>query len=342
MSAKETIAVGNLSHYSAVCTNRKYTGICIGAGGAKAALELGAINEFWSRNQLQNLYYYSGSSAGSMLALLMAVGYTPAEILAKLCSPDFARHFNTINFMNIPSIYGLYPNSILRNKIEEMVMVKLGYCPTFAQLRDRIGKYIIVPVYCLSETDESKRKIYCSPQNTPNMHVITAVVLSCTMPIMFQKATYDGNVYLDGAYVSSFPIKELQKVSPVNTPILGILLDNRNSADMNTFTGYSMEILLIAVKDQDNLSSVTDYTDVFEITTPPNLQSHNFNITTKDKMRLFSIGTNQIKKLFISIDALFPYDIEREPDEIWTDPTDIESDDDIPTPSKPVSEKKCE
>lgn len=299
------IAIGSRSIISPLCPSKMYGGICIGVGGINGILMTGAIHEFFTRGQLKNLSYYAGSSVGSIIVTLLAVGYEPIDMLTALCAPDFTRQFLSLNFMNLPSIYGLYPNSTIRTKLEQMIMLRLGYIPTFAELYHNLGKQLIIPIYCLSEPETNNRKIFCSRHTTPDMSILDAIILSCSIPIMFQKANYKGKVYIDGSYTSTFPIQALQDIIPEECDILGICLEN-NQVKLDCFLGYITAILMVPLQDQDNLCQVNrGQTDVLEICSNANaVSSITFDLTATQKMNMFSHGTKQVRTFLASMTSV--------------------------------------
>jgi hypothetical protein len=180
-----------------------------------------------------------------------------------------------------------------------MILLKLGHIPTFEDLYTKMGKYLIVPVYCLSETDVKLRKTVCSPKTTPDMSILDAVVLSCTIPVIFQKAMYRGKVYIDGAYASKFPIEVLQEAmleaSLEGCNILGIDLKSEET-NLNTFLGYITSILMIPLQEQQHYN-ILPCTDIIEIITEKSASAINFSLSATEKMNLFSYGSKQIKNL---------------------------------------------
>lgn len=305
VSSEINSQIGSRSVYSSQLATRQYKGLCLSAGGVKGILLAGALNEFWLQGQLSELQYYAGSSVGAAIALLLAVGYSPVEILTSVCATDFAAQFSTLNFMNLPSLLGLYPLSTLRNKLIELVKTKLGIIPTFIEFKEKYNKIYITPVYCLSETKVENRKTFCSPETTPDMDIVEAAVISCSIPIIFEKAVYQGKRYMDGAYTSVFPINILQNLCPPSTPILGIFLEiNQNNID--SFIGLFSEMFMIPLHDQDNLSNLAPTTEVLEIAgnkanSKYKSSAFNFNLSTKEKMDMFSHGWKQIQTLLDSM-----------------------------------------
>jgi len=289
-----------MSNTTETYQTKQYGGICIGVGGIKGILQSGAIHEFWVRGQLKNLTYYSGSSAGGMIAALLCIGYEPIDLLTSLCTPDFANQMNSnLNFMNLPTIYGLYPNSIIRKKIEQMFMLKLGYLPTFLDIKNKLHKFLTIPIYCISEKEIKNRKIYCSPVTTPDMQVVDAIVLTCSIPLVFQKAVYKDKVYIDGAYTSTFPIQALQDVCPIECPILGICIKDEE-INLDSFIGYSSAILTIPLQEQHNLCNMYSDIDVIEIQADSSVSAFNFNLSVREKIHMFNFGVKQVKDLLSS------------------------------------------
>lgn len=294
--------VGSNSNYSSDIFNKQYTGLCISVGGIRGLLQAGAIHEFYIRKQLDNVNFYAGSSVGSMICTLLAIGYTPLDILTTFCSPDISTQFSGMNIMNLPTLSGFYPNTILREKIQELIMLKIGYIPTFKDMLTNYNKYLIIPVYCLSENTINKRKIYCSPENTPDMKVLDAVILSCSIPIVFQKAKYNEKVYLDGAYTDMFPIKYLCRLMSKDSNILGITLEQPVDNNLNSLMGYLIAIHMIPLYDQEiNKDDIPENAEVIELCNSTKVQSFKFNLSVKEKMDMFSRGSKQIKNLIKKI-----------------------------------------
>jgi len=289
--------LGSRSHYSMDLPSRKYKGLCVGSGGIRGLLEVGMLHEFWERKQLDELTHYSGCSIGSVIVSLLAVGYKPVEILTAACSSELTNGFKIFNPLNIKYIGGFYETSILRNKLTEMFFVKLGYSPTFSDMLNKLGKFIIIPSYCLSEENPLNRQVYFSPLSSPDMKLIDAIIYSCNIPIIFERIKVEGKIYIDGAYTSVFPIKELQKNLP-NDYILGLILQ-KPQLDIDTLLGYIWNILLIPMDQQNNLDTLTSSTDVLEVKNlDTGVTEFNLSASTVDKMNMFLKANAQMKKVF--------------------------------------------
>jgi predicted acylesterase/phospholipase RssA len=273
--------------------SKRYVGLCLGVGGMKGLLLLGALYVFWQNDQLQMVRYLSGSSVGSMIVALLAIGYNPLEMLVAICDAYFTDKFSVLNWRNIGTIMGLFPHSILRGKLEEMFMIRLGYLPTFKQLAENMNKHLIIAAYCLSDPDPKTSKVYFSWKNTPDMPVIEAIILSCSVPGVFQQAKYDGKIWTDGACTSTFPIRALQSVVPDNAPILGLYLGS-HSVNLDDPLGYLYALMSFPFRDQDNLSGLGENVEYISIKGTESqsslMSSINFARGASQKIEMFVCG----------------------------------------------------
>ena len=266
----------------------------------KGILLLGALHAFATRGQLRNLAYYAGSSIGAMIVVLLAVGYEPLELLTVICDPYFTGQFGALNFGNLGSLMGLFPHSIMRTKLEELMLLKLGYLPTLGDLLHRLHKHVIITEYCLSESDPRKCKVYFDPLTHPDVPVVDAVILSCSIPGIFQRAKWRDKIWIDGACTSLLPIAALQAAAPPQCPILALTL-KPDPADLETMTGYFYSVISIPFRDQDYTSDLSPSTDVIEIVSEPTtgslISSLNFASGSRQKISMFTHAVKQVQDL---------------------------------------------
>lgn len=295
----------SVSKYNSDLSSKQYKGLCLGVGGMKGLLLLGALHVFWQNEQLQTITHLAGSSVGSMIVALLAIGYNPLEMLVAICDAYFTNQFSALNWRNIGTIMGLFPNNILRTKLEEMFMIKLGYLPTFKQLAENLDKHLIIASYCLSDPDPKTSKVYFSWESSPEMSIIEAIILSCSVPGIFQQAKYNGKVWTDGACTSMFPIRELQAKSPNNIPMLGLYLGS-DPVNLDDPLGYLYALMSFPFRDQDNLSGLSENIDYVAIKGTESaglMSSINFARGASQKINMFISGARQIQNIFKKIQA---------------------------------------
>ena len=276
-----------------------FNSLCISSGGVKGIVMLGALHYFYISGNLKNLKYFAGTSVGSIIVFLLSVGYSPLEILTFSCDDEITKPFQNINLLNISNIHGIFHNKIIGNFIEFKIKQKLGgKSPTFIEYFKDYGKYLVIPVYCLSEPVE-KRKVICSPDDTPDMKIIDSVILSCNIPIIFEKAVYNDKVYIDGAYTSNFPVKYLEERISYNEnhddyKILGITLKSDNN-ELENLLDYIIAIQNIPIAEQYEKLSDTSNLKIINVDCPKEISIINFKLSTSKKSDLFNYGFEQIK-----------------------------------------------
>ena len=275
----------------------KYKGICLSSGGVNGVVQLGVLHEMFMNDELDELSYFSGCSIGSIICFLLAIGYTPIEILTHSCDKKFASQVTHINVMNIPSMYGLYPISIITDKLKELALVKLGYNPSFKDLL-LLGKNLIITTYCLGSSNgdpipDDEKYLFISADNFPDMKIIDAIAMSSAIPIIFQQVIYEGRIYIDGCCNTNFPIYELEYIVPIGEPIIGITIKYKEN-DLSTLFGYINALLNISLTAND-ISRVSSRTRVIEL--PIMHANYMLSITTTQKIKMFIDGSRHYKQL---------------------------------------------
>lgn len=191
---------------------------CLGVfqgGGCKALAFVGAYGEAFDRG-----VFFSGvcgTSAGSILASLVAAGATPKQLAEIVAAVDFNKfkkpaepklfRFKKNTKMRVAECFekgralmrlGFYSSEYLENWIDDQLRVLLGKPTagkiTFADLN--------IPLYVVAtQLGSSTPKIW-SVYDTPHDSVAFAVRCSCSIPIFFQPVN---GTYVDGGVISNLP-----------------------------------------------------------------------------------------------------------------------------------------
>ena len=119
----------------------------------------------------------SGSSAGSIIALFLAVGMSVDEILKISLSLDVSQLMK-IRITSFYSKFGFVDISPIRKKLVEIC----GHDPTFNELDMKI----YISAFCLNTSET----VYFSKDTHPDMKVIDAVCMSMAVPVIFACGTY--------------------------------------------------------------------------------------------------------------------------------------------------------
>ena len=204
----------------------KYFGNCKGVfqgGGCKAIAYIGAYREAYERGV--NFSEVAGTSAGSIIAVLIAAGASPDKLESIVSKIDFRQ------FEKNPSSTGGYKGSsvlvkivssllLLLGEIGRMVrnfLLYLGYRDSGTiesfidkELSELLGikkdtitfSDLKMPVSVISSDLKNSNVKVWSRELTPNDSVAYAVRCSCSIPLFFQPV--DGR-YVDGGMLSNLP-----------------------------------------------------------------------------------------------------------------------------------------
>lgn len=267
--------------------------VLIVAGGAvKGVSILGAIHYAFDNNLLNNINTFVGTSVGSMIVYFMSIGYTPIEIFKKIHKHKIFERLNASTNLTGMIGEGILPFTHIQEILEKMTIDKIGYYPTLKDIQNKFNKKLIMVTYNLS-----KDKIeYLTPDDNPDLPCLTAIRMSSNIPFLFEQFKYMGCYYIDGGIADNFPISYATKYG---SNMIGFYTSSDNdsvSLDNNKIVSYIMKLMSIMPnihlkdiieknKDKGTFINIVDDNPML-----------NFNLSTKDKLNLFSLGFNFSKK----------------------------------------------
>lgn len=204
--------------------NFKY--LVIEGGGMKIIPASGCIRALDEYGVLNNLIKFAGSSAGAILASVLACGYTPTEIDNIMIETDFTK-FQDDDFgfirdsFRIINNYGLCPGEYFLKWMDDKIKLKLGKKnATFQDLKKQTNKFLYITSLCV---DDDKLCIF-SFENTPNMIISQAVRMSVSIPFFYCPVLFENKYYIDGGISNNYPIDLFDKKGEENNKTLGIKL----------------------------------------------------------------------------------------------------------------------
>jgi NTE family protein len=209
---------------------------------------------------LKNITRYAGTSAGSMMASLLCMGYSLEDIdnlLVDISHMDLfqKKRCKLYNFFtNVYSLYrqyGIYDiqpleefvKNTLRNKWK--ILTGVDEDPTFNDVFVKLGKELVLT----STNMNTNELIYFSHKLTPNTPIYKSVISSSCIPGIFKPVKYDfnpdvseKNVYLmDGGIILNYPIFVFDHGNPYeafssgdfNDKTLGFLIQTTDDSLLN-------------------------------------------------------------------------------------------------------------
>lgn len=215
----------------------------------------------------------SGSSAGAILALFLAVGMSMDEIV------DVSLSLNIPNFVKIRigsffNKFGFVDMVPIRKKLVDIC----GSDPTFNELDMKI----YVSAYCLNTAET----VYFSKDTHPDMKVIDAVCMSMAVPFIFACGNYEDNIYVDGGMKEEYPLTPFLDKKPYEVTCIKIKMDRIFQETIDNPKQFVDVLVRSALSNREVYKlpikiveiNVGD-TDVFD-----------FNMEYEEKIRLYNTG----------------------------------------------------
>lgn len=266
-----------------------YDCLVVAGGASKCISALGALYFCDLQNKLRGITKYSGTSAGGIICYLMCIGYTPFELIKFIISSSFIEEFQRLNLTAVIDRKGLINYYVIQDYFEKLTLNKIGYLPTFRDLRIKFGKDLTLASYNVSQNEIE----YFNADTYPDVPCLTALRMTVNVPLLFERFFYGGSEYIDGGLVDNFPIDYYASRS---LRILGI---NINPLDNNKHQNYVMYLLKIAMIPYMFFNSKKKYpenSDVIEIKS--DVQTFDFHLTITKRLDLFSIGCKTAMMFF--------------------------------------------
>lgn len=278
-------------------------GVALAGGGIRGIAHAGVLKAL-EENDIQ-IDAISGTSAGSIVAALYAMGYKPYYIYVLF--KKYAQEI--INIGNAPIINGI--GNFIKNKkigisgLNDGTLLEKMYNELALRKGVKVIGDIKMPL-AISTVDISEAKEYiitnCAQRNNPFDNYITeipigkAVRASSSFPAVFCPCEYKNHMFLDGGTLDNIPIIPLKKI--YNQKILAVNFE----ADKVEITSDVMDIIMKTIDIMGNKIAEKGLEQSDFILTVPTDKAGLFDIEKLDKCYKFGYDTTiknieKIKKL---------------------------------------------
>lgn len=273
--------------------------LVMSGGGVKGIAQLGCLHYFHEKGtlNLKEIHSFYATSIGSVICLLMICDYTPMDILKEIYDMDILKEAYSIDpsnfgFYHLTKGHGVMSLDKFFKRIKGYVKSKFkdengkGYIPTFERLYQITGKYFVV-----TGTNISKSKVeYFSLNTYPDMKVTDAVKISCSLPIIFQKIEYNGDIYTDGGILDNFPYDQIQNKKE---KVLGVIVTGTDvTSDGKSLYSYLYKLITLPINTLTELricnANLNDNTTL--VRTTINVSVVDFNLDRETQMKFFTKG----------------------------------------------------
>lgn len=273
-----------------------YNKLILSGGGIKGLLTLGSLQCFYDKNLLNDVDELIGTSIGSIICFLLAIGYTPIELIVSICTSRIFEKIKTIDIISLTNNEGGVNWNIINEYLENLTINKIGKLITFQELFDEFGKNFTAVTF--NYTD--KKVEYISKETHPNMNCLLAIKMSSNIPLIFKPFKYEHKYYVDGAMGNNFPIN---CANENDKKVLAINLTKKHVRDVEKlgFLSYIWSLLLIHIDKNviENLERCKHLTNI-EIISLNECKNTDWNIDLHniDMLNMFSSGYSFTKNHF--------------------------------------------
>lgn len=273
-----------------------FTTLVLSGGAFKGAMFLGFLSYLEELKMLKNFNTFIGSSSGSIVSFLMAIGFTVQESF--YATQEGARAYidrplDIDNIINIVQTMGVDNGDGFQSWLQDCLFKKLGQRDiTFIDFAKSFGKNLII---CASNLS-TKEVHYFSVDDTPHVSVIQAIRASISVPFVFTPVTIDGHLFVDAILLNNFPMEKSYRSGLKDT--LGLVLTSDDyvpqSLNLFTYVRLMIESLLIKVntKPQDLLQCQSNVIiELYDSTSNEiNIETCKINIQIEDMDTYFQKG----------------------------------------------------
>ena len=241
-----------------------------------------------------------GVSVGSMIGLFYVLGYTSEEMTEEIHKVRLDK-LKDIKFMNFIGKYGLDSGISLMNWVDGLV-IKKGFDKniTFKELYSRTN----IDFQVVAANVNKYTLTNFNYETTPETKVTDAVRMSISIPFVFTMNRFEGDVYVDGALIDSYPIylfkDKLDSVLGMKLTSNGELPDDKVDEKIDNIESFVYHVMACFIVQRDRKTTTSEeYKDhTVYINTEGITQTINFNLDHNQKDKLIEMGYKACERFF--------------------------------------------
>lgn len=262
--------------------------LVLSGGSIKGLTYIGVIKALYENiNIFDKIKCFAGASAGSVFATLLYFKIPLENFENKFLTTDFSTAFE-LDIEDLLEKYGLDNGS----KMMSLFINCLGEYQnfTFKEAYEKTGKRLVISGTCLNDYTIE----YFDYLNHPNLKIIKAIRISCSIPLLFTAESINDKIYIDGATLEPLPLSIFPKEKT-----LGVWIVDKNPCDsyhgdLSNLEGYIYNLMMCIRERLVNLHDFDNKYDILKIELE-NVNFLEFDMTLQKKKEIVQIGYNTIK-----------------------------------------------
>ena len=241
--------------------------LILSSGGPALLNQLGALSLFVEKKyieyeKIQSIY---SCSSGAFIAVLFYLNIDIDEIIEYFIERPWNKLFdvNLTNMINIYSEMGLFDINTFKSAFDPLFKIKnLNTNITFKEFYEYNKK----DLYIFATNHETFESTVFSHKNTPDVSLMEALYMSCTVPFILKPLKHKNSYHVDGVYTARFPIKSFLKDNPdvdLNE-VFGMYLKSKKKMEKketikHNFLSFHLDIIIkLLSKNNEEDYSILD------------------------------------------------------------------------------------
>ena len=279
--------------------------LVISGGGPVGFTYLGALeylnkSQFWNRENIESIY---ATSIGSVIATCICLNYDWETLNKYVLERPWHEVFKISGQQIFDSYYkkGLYDKKILETVLKPLLEAKdLSVKITLKE----VYEYSKIDLHIFTFDINKFDTVELSHNSHPNLLLVEALTMSCSIPGIIMPVIMDGCCFIDGGVLCNFPINQCLRDHNVEDEIFGINYicnDSKTTVTQDTtLLEYTIAITLNATLfiTSSNKTSTIKNCILYEVDKQP-LELDNMKKTIKSqefRKELFEQGRELGKK----------------------------------------------
>lgn len=175
--------------------------LSLSGGGLNCILYIGSLKYLEECDILKNIDEYHGLSFGSIVSLLLIIGYTIDECIDIIKKLDVKQYFQC-SIKRLLNNYGFDSYKLILGYYRKLLKRKIGVDKiTLKELYDKTKKEFHIYTFNINKSI----LVDFNYKDYPDLDVIDCVYSSTCLPFIFEPCKINNNFYIDAGLILSIP-----------------------------------------------------------------------------------------------------------------------------------------